>query len=78
MSGLGITICWGLFIFGLVELPRQDPHTDDYNSLLVLIVFSGILGPGLTGLIIINSCWKQRRQEKKEKSLLSDRVYIVV
>ena len=77
MSGLVITICWGLFIFGLVELPRQQPHTDDYNSLLILVVFSGILGPGLTGLIIINACWKQRRQEKN-KSLLSDRVYIVV
>ena len=77
MSGLVITICWGLFIFGLVELPRQQPHTYDYNSLLILVVFSGILGPGLTGLIIINACWKQRRQEKN-KSLLSDRVYIVV
>jgi hypothetical protein len=77
MSGLVITICWGLFIFGLVELPRQQPHTDDYNSLLILVVFSGILGPGMTGLIIINACWKQRRQEKN-KSLLSERVYIVV
>ena len=77
MSGLVITICWGLFIFGLVELPRQQPHTEDYNTLLILVVCSGILGPGMTGLIIINACWKQRRQEKN-KSLLSERVYIVV
>jgi hypothetical protein len=77
MSGLAIVISWGLFIFGCVELSK--PQTDvDHNSLIVLVVGTGILGPGVTTLILMNACCWQYRQEKRNRShpLLQEAIYI--
>lgn len=79
MSGLVISICWGVFVYGLVMLSKMTPHTDEYNSLLILVIFTGILGPGLTCLLIINAYLRHREeQSKKQRPLLPEAVYVIV
>jgi hypothetical protein len=79
MSGFVISISWGIFVCGLIELPKVSPHTDNYNSLLFFIILGGICGPGMTCLLIINAYLRHLENKKlKSSPLLPEPAYIIV
>jgi len=70
MSGFIVSLSWGAFLYGLYSLPKLTPHTEDYNCALTIVVCTGILGPGVTLLVLFSACWRSYRQERKQEPLL--------
>ena len=79
MSGFVICISWGIFVCGLIELPKVSPHTENYNSVLFFIILGGICGPGMTCLIIINVYLRHLEEKRIQRNpLLPEAAYVVV
>lgn len=62
MSGFIVSLSWGAFLYGLYELLKMTPHTEEYDCALFIVVCAGILGPGVTLLILVSACWRARQR----------------